>query len=244
MGWLHEQLNHLADWLVAIGTLALAVVTVYQDRLRARVQRPRMCASTNTAPPNCIALDATIVAQGNEHRLPVSHTIRAVYGRLWVHNEGNTTALSVEVYAQTLRRKRADGGWDEIKDFAPMNLTWSDVGGAYFPRISPGMGKHCDLLEVVDPGRLVELGIPRTKPGLDQNKTSLRVLLIAQPNHDGNIIGPGEYELLVIIAAENAEPVPIRVGITLTGAWFTDEDQMRRDGLGVRIASVESSSSR
>jgi hypothetical protein len=95
----------IADWLVAVGTLVLAAVAVFQDTIRGWFYRPILRTSIKTEPPDCIAVpfaqDGTFVAD-------------SVYLRLWVENVGNATARNVEVFAQALRRKRADGAWSRL----------------------------------------------------------------------------------------------------------------------------------
>jgi hypothetical protein len=59
--------------------------------------------------------------------------------------------------------------------------------------------------------------------------------LMAEPNHKGHIIGPGEYRIHLVIAAENAPTVKHCVSLTLTGHWFASGERMLRDGVGVTI---------
>ena len=55
------------------------------------------------------------------------------------------------------------------------------------------------------------------------------------PNHKGHIVGPGEYQLDIRIAAENALPINQTVAISLRGTWYPDETTMLRDGVGVTV---------
>jgi len=163
--------------------------------------------------------------------------LTAFYLRLWVENVGNTTARQVEVYAKELRRKLADGRWQRVDAFPPMNLKWSDVGGLYFARIAAKMGKHCDLGHIVDPARRSVINENAARLALNDQQTSLTFDLIAQPNHKGHIIGPGEYELDLLVAADNARPSSHTVTISLPGRWYEDETRMLRDGVGVAVKS-------
>ena len=140
----------VADWLVAMGTLILALVAIFQETIRGWVYRPAFRVSTKTEPPDSIKVsfketDGTLLA----------HTVHL---RLWVENVGNATAMNAEVYAKELRRQRVDGTWEQVVAFPPMNLTWSDIGGIYFSRIAPEMGKHCDIAHVTDPERRHSVG--------------------------------------------------------------------------------------
>jgi hypothetical protein len=219
----------VADWLVAAGTLVVAAVAVFQESIRGWFYRPAFQVSAKTEPPDCVAVpftqpDGTFVAN-------------SVYLRLWVKNAGNATAKDVEVYAKELRRKRADGTWERVAPFPPMNLKWANAGGLiYFPSIAPEMGKHCDLGHIVDPERrhLLREDSPRLQ--LDNRQASLAFDLMVAPNHRGHIIGPGEYQLDILVAAENARPLACRVSISLRGPWDPDETRMLRDGVGVGVA--------
>jgi len=218
----------VADWLVAAGTLVVAAVAVFQETIRGWFYCPAFHVSAKTEPPDCVAVpftdrDGTFVAD-------------SVYLRLWIKNVGNATAKDVEVYAKELRRQRADGQWEHVAPFPPMNLKWANAGGLiYFPSIAPEMGKHCDLGHIVDPERRQLLREDNPRLQLNNNQTSLAFDLMVAPNHRWHIVGPGEYQLDILVAAENARPLARTVLISLRGTWDSDETRMLRDGVGVRV---------
>ena len=187
----------VADWLVAAGTLVVAAVAVFQETVRGWFYHPTFEVSAKTEPPDCVAVpftapDGTLVAN-------------SVYLRLWVKNVGSTTARNVEVYAKELRRQRADGTWERVAPFPPMNLRWANVGSIYFPSIAPEMGKHCDLGHIVDPPQrhtlsaLASTGLTSSWP------------------------------------PRNARPLGRTVSISVRGAWDPDETRMLRDGVGIGV---------
>jgi hypothetical protein len=152
------------------------------------------------------------LSQAGIQRAPSAHKngimVDAVYLRLRIENKGNATARNAEVYIDELRRKRADGSWEVVKAFPPMNLRWANKEGAiYFPSISPGMGKHCDLAHVTDPARRYMLGEDNPKLGISNQQTSLAFDLMVAPNHKGHIVGPGDYQVDIRVAAENSRPI-------------------------------------
>jgi hypothetical protein len=217
----------VAEWLVAVGTLVLALVAVFQETIRGWFYRPVFRVSTRTEPPHCVAVpftapDGTFVAD-------------SIYLRLWIENTGNATGRNVEVYAAELRRQRVDGTWERVSAFPPMNLKWANVGVVYFPTIAPEMGKHCDLGHIVDPARRHVVGEDAPRLALTGQQTSLAFDLMVAPNHRGHIIGPGDYHLDILVAAENARPVTRTVSISLTGTWDSDETRMLRDGVGIAL---------
>lgn len=218
-----------ADLLVAAGTLVLAAVAVFQDTIRGWFYKPSLHISIKTVPPDCSAVpltkpDGTFVSD-------------CVYFRLWVKNIGNSTAKNVEVYANDLQRKRADGTWERVSTFPPMNFKWANIVGIgfYFPNIAPGMGKHCDIGHIVDPSKRHDLNEYAPKLDLTYQQTSLTFDLISAPNHKGHIIGPGDYRLEVLVAAENARPITRTIAISLKGIWDADETKMLRDGVGISV---------
>lgn len=217
----------IADWLVAAGTLILALVAIFQDTIRSWFYSPQFRFSVRTGPPDCVAVpfsapDGSVVAD-------------AIYLRIWVENIGNATARNVEVYATELRRRRADKTWERVGAFPPMNLKWANLGTLYFPSISAGMGKHCDLAHIADPERRHLLHEDAPALSLTNAQSSLAFDLIALPNHRGHIVGPGEYQLDILVAAENVPPKKGLVSITVRGPWFGDEATMFRDGVGVAV---------
>jgi hypothetical protein len=224
-----------ADWatavatiVLAIGTIVLAMVALFQDTVRGWFYRPRFRPSIETKPPDCIAVPLNNPLDG-------AFVANSVYLRLWVENVGNATAKNAEVYAKELRQQRADGTWERVGAFPPMNLKWANLGIIYFPAIAPKMGKHCDVGHIVDPARrhLAHEDAPRL--ALTDQQTSLAFALMVAPNHKGHIVGPGEYQLDILVAAENARPIRRTVAISLRGTWDADETRMLRDGVGVTI---------
>lgn len=218
----------IADWVVAVCTLVLAAVAVFQETIRGWFYRPVFHVSIKTEPPDCVAVPFT-----DESGRFIADS---VYLRLWIENTGNATAKNVEVYAKELRRKRLDGTWERVAPFPPMNLKWANMGGRiFFPNIAPEMGKHCDLGHIADPvGRnLLGEGSPSLK--LTNLQTSLAFDLAVAPNHRGHIIGPGEYRLDILVAAENARPIKRTISIALRGTWDADETKMLRDGVGLAV---------
>jgi hypothetical protein len=227
--------KEVTDWLVGIGTIVLAVVAIFQDHIRGFIYRPKLSTSMKTAPPDCMAVPASIQKPGNISGFSNSVSVDAMYLRMLVENTGIATALNVEVYAHALNREKTDGTWETIHEFPPMNLVWADVGGMYFPRIGRNMSKHCDVAAIFDPAALAAVIGGPIKDGLDATETSLSFLLVTRPNHKGNVVGPGEYRLDVLVAAENARPIERSVYIKLPGIWHTDQTAMLRNGVGVSV---------
>jgi len=215
-----------ADWLVAIGTLIVAAVAVFQETIRAWFYHPAFRVSVKTEPPDCVWMPFT--------RPDGTFVSDSVYLRLLIENIGNATARDVEVYAAELRRRRADNTWERVAAFPPMNLKWANLGIIYFPSISPEMGKHCDVAHIADPANRAALGEAPPAP-YPAGRTAMAFDLMVAPNHRGHIVGPGEYELDVLVAAQNVRPLRKTVKLRLPGDWYADEQRMLRDGVGITV---------
>lgn len=221
-------LGTVASLLVALGTLVLAAVAVFQETIRSWFYRPEFRVTVRCAPPDCVAVPL-------RNRSTGQFVANSIYMRLWVENIGNATSRNVEVYAKELRRQRRDGSLEHVQTFPPMNLKWTNLGEIYFPVIVREMGKHCDIAHITDPaGRLI-VGEENPRLNLSHGETSLAFDLAVAPYHLGHIVGPGTYHLDILVAAENSRPLLKTVEISLSGDWYADESRMLRDGVGVRI---------
>ncbi len=220
----------VADWLMVFGTLVLAAVAVFQDTIRGWFYHPRFHVSAKTEPPDCVGVPFT-TPDG-------SFVADSIYLGLRVENVGNATARNVEVYANALERQRADGSWERVGAFPPMNLKWAHLNTVYFPSIVPGTGKHCNIGHIVDPARRHLLHEEPPSISLTSEQTSLAFEVVVAPNHKGHIVGPGTYCLEILIAAENARPLCKAIEILLQGKWYSDASQMFRDGVGMRITAA------
>jgi len=217
----------MADWLVAGGTVVLAIVALFQEPFRHWIFRPKFRVSIKTEPPDCGA-----VAFTDSTGKVVAETIHL---RLLVKNVGRTTAKNVEVFAKELRREDADGTWKRIDVFPPMNLVWSHVSTMHFPFIAPKTGKHCDLAHIVEPQKRPAVGEEPSSWQFGPQECSLVLKVIHLPNHKGHIVGPGKYQLDIQVAAENVPPLERTIEINLRGPWDPDEATMLSKHVGVRV---------
>lgn len=227
-----------AQWAEAVGTF-LAVVTalviaLFQDRLRERVWRPVLDVSVEAAPPDCLKIPMT-------GRGPAGELVAVAdccYLRLRVSNRGNRQAESVEVFAGGLSRRQADDTFKEVGSFLPMNLLWADYHKVFFPAISPGMYRHCDLAHMIQPEKRAAFsGEDKQWPGVPPTKTILSLDTAVKPNTLSHLQPHGQYRMDIVVAAANAKPIKRTLEITLTGDWYDNESQMLSQGVGVRVLS-------
>jgi len=229
--------NDTAEWalvwvtlMMAVATLALAAVALFQDQWREWLRKPELTASIKVEPPDC-------------HMITLGTGPSAVanfYMRIQVGNDGGVPAKDVEVFAAELRIDQS-GDWKRLTTFLPMNLVWSHMQSQgkppviYYPMISPHMSKHCDLANIVDPARRAGSIEENPALGLTPTQTSARFNVMVYPNHKGEIVGPGRYQIDLVVAASNARPKRFVAEIHLAGNWYANESQMLAAGVSATI---------
>jgi hypothetical protein len=223
-----DALRYLSTPMAAPAATGLAVlVALFKDDLVRAWHQPRLVARIEPRPPDCHKVRSTITGQ---------HTTQcdAYYCRLWITNDGNRAAEDVQLFVEGIRRKHADGQFKTVATFMPMNLLWSYSREVYADRLLPGMGRHCDLLHILEPARRLSVGWPLPQ-GTPDGSTLVELDLQFKSNTMSHLLLPGEYEIDVKLAAANARPVSIVVEVHLKGAWYDSEDKMFSDGLGIRV---------
>jgi len=219
-----ELWGTVADWVVGVGTLALAALAIWGETIRGLIYRPEFTVSCTGEPPDCISIP---IADGAGNVISDS-----IYLRILVANVGRAAANTVEVYARRLRVQRANGTWMPVSNFPHMNLKWANTGAVY-NRLVPGMAKHCDVAHITDPPNRPQLR--ENAPQLNPQQTALVFELMVRPNNRTHIVGPGQYQLDIQVAAKNARPVERTLEISLTGTWYPNEAQMLSSGIGISV---------
>lgn len=222
----------VAQWAGATATLLAVLVALFKDEFLRWRRKPELRVSIALASPDC-------------HKTTLNYRVtdsyRAAdcyYLRIWVKNVGKTRAEQVQVFAEKLVKRHADGSFKKVESFLPMNLRWAhgqqgkDGPEIFAEGISPEMGKHCDLGHIVDPKHRKNVGYDL--PALGDNDTVLALDLEVKPNTMSHLIPPGVYQLELRVAAANCSPVNHNLEITVTGKWFSEQNQMFADGLGIK----------
>jgi hypothetical protein len=153
------------------------------------------------------------------------------YFHVTVENSGNTEARDVEVFAASLTRRRADGQFERLERFTPMNLLWAHFRQPFLAVLSPKMPKMCDLAHVFHPNFANNFG--HTLPSV--TGLILAFDLQVEPNTKGHLVGSGVYRLKLVLGAANAKPKEYELEINFQGQWHDDEAQMLSDGFGMRL---------
>ena len=240
----------MTDWIIAAGTIVMAVVAViaiFQDKIRAWLLRPILKVSISVAPPDSHKTKYHFTTEqwitsgsspvySETGKIEISRETDAYYFRLRIENSGNHKAESVEVFATELSRRQADGLFKVVDSFLPMNLAWSHVHWIFFPAISPDTYKHCDLAHIINPQMRSAIQLEdSTWPNISPEKTILSFDTIVKPYTKNFLVPPGTYRLVISVAAANSKPVNKTLEITLTGDWYDDEQKMLGEGIGIRM---------
>jgi hypothetical protein len=228
-----------SEWLMAWATVALAVATVilavisaFQDKIREWLSRPKLDLSVDLKPPDCLKIPLAVRSEDDQN------FVDAYYFRLRVSNRGNAAARGVEVFAGSLLRCQAGGEYKLVDEFLPMNLAWANLREIFWPFITPGTHKYCDLLHVIDPEQRPKVhGEHKEWPNTAVSKTVLSFDTIVQPTTLSHLVPYGKYRLDVTIAAANARPVKKIIEIVTTGDWYDDERRMLGEGVDIRVVS-------
>ena len=198
---------------------------------------PKLELRTRVAPPDCHRTTWRITEPDYDPNTGEHFTrtteFPCYYFRVSIANTGNTEAREVEVFASSLGRKRADGNFEEVPRFTPMNLVWAHVGRPDLSILSPHIPKMCDLAHLFQPEHRRRFG--HDLPGVADNQAILALDLQVEPNNKGHLVEPGIYHLALVVAAANTSPQKYTPEINFAGDWFDDETKMLRDGLGIRL---------
>jgi hypothetical protein len=233
-----EQQKQMTDWLIATGTIALpiitvilSVLTVFQDKIRAWILRPKLSVSVGAHFKTPLRAKQSL-SENDERQMVNGY----VFG-LTVENTGNTRAEEVEVYASSFSQKQADDSYKEIKSFPSRNLSWRGADDPIFAKaISSGMQRSFDVCAVINPSeRLKTYYWQNPALGVPNDKTILGIDIVRKPFSRTYLFGPGTYRLTLHIAAANIKPQQVVIEICHTGQWFDDEDRMISQGVGLRI---------
>jgi len=215
------------QWVIAIGTVILAIVALFQDFIRSWIKTPSLQISTGSCAPFCKKLlfirpdNPNLKAEGYAARICVKNTTP----RLRIKSR----AENVEVFVLRLSKKQTDGSFYPIQEFEPRNLIWSH---SFSPitSISPEMERYCFI------GRIIKPENRHHFPDFDidtfnMNETCLRIDVDIARHTKEHIIPPGSYRIDCLIGASNTKAVKSTFEIFISGEWFDDELKMYERGL-------------
>lgn len=222
----------MPDTLTAYSTLALAgvtlllaVIAVFQDRIRGLFWCPRLLVGTTGKPPDCHMLKA------KQESPKGIESVDCCYLRIRVRNAGHVTAQQVEVYVAEIQQRQPNRSYKTLQDHPSNKLVWSysDPRISTLSSLHPGIELYCDLGHIVNPRQKY----PRQ---LDPNETELDLdVAWRSTSPEQHTLSRGEYRLHLLVAAANIKPVKRVLELDLTGPWYDDEDTMLSKGVTIRL---------
>ena len=225
-------------WLKVLGPIIAAgvalIIAIYHYRLRAWKHHPDLVPELIGRPPDC---HKTFIV-----RTETGEVADCYYFRLKVVNKGREAAENVEVFLEEVLVKHADGQFHRWEEFLPLNLKWSHFPSAiFFHKISPEMSKHCDIGHITDPQRLdvIEAGDRFVMTNFRRGDLIFIIDFLTKPYTGTYILRPGEYRLNIAVSAANAKVVKKRIDINFRGVWFSEQDRMLSDGVGISLHDRE-----
>jgi hypothetical protein len=208
-------------WFVALGTLVLAVVAVFQQWLQRLVIRPRLELAARVRRPD---------AEKTQWRSGVD----VYYFRLAVKNIGNAAVNDVEVYLGGVDRLRADGQYEPVERFSPMRLKWAHTGETTRPILLPKMPPvFCDMAHAADPSTRQITG--EDLPWVNAGEAVLGLDLEVKAFSKGYLLEPGTYQFHLTLAASNHAPHEYTLEVVFPGKWFVEQEKMFSEGFGMRL---------
>ena len=218
--------DDLANWLVAIGTLALAFTAVFQDWLRSLLYKPDLFCDIKLEPPDCHK--TVITAQiGNK-----VFSSNIYYFRFKIWNKGNVAAKQVEAIITKLYKK-IENSYLEIQSFSPDNLLWSTTSEIYRD-ISADTYRHCNLGHIISPNNKDLFNESKPGPNIGVWTTVFSFDVEFKSAIRYYIIEPGEYKVEIKIGSDNAKTITERYEIKISGDWSEDENVMFSKGFSIK----------
>jgi hypothetical protein len=217
----------VGDWAAigtAVGTFLLAIVAVFQDRIRTWIRSPKISVSASDQSPHCVLNSYLGDVQRPHYSL-----------RIAVENLGRAEGRQVEVLVKNLQRQRGHGNYETVTTFRGTYLVWSgSEGKRVLEVLNPEMPKYCYL------GRIFwRNGLPTSwcsgiaDPTEDYLGTATLVDFPAPlGSRQRQRFGPGNYLLTIRIGAANAKPIEKTLKINITGRWTQNVAEVLE--LGIR----------
>jgi hypothetical protein len=228
-GW--TAVASIATFLAVVVALALGI---WGDELRTLGRSPRLSLTLDPLQDHFQRLTHDAGSSEYDYRISVT-------------NEGGIGAKNVEVVAQDLTVKQADGSFTRDPVFMAMNLRRTHYGDTITPIVHRGVPRAYDLLRCLDPAlqqeRNREQGKARVTLRFDLS--TLVSPVRAQPVVPGRKVAlpdaypssktEGTYRLHLAVVADGVAPVKKVVEISWSGKWWDHAADFFKNELNVRL---------
>lgn len=196
-----EIINTIAKVFAAIGTVTVAILAIWGDKIRAIVAGPKLELSLHDP-------RGDFTVRANQRRAIYYH-IRLTNKRTW------SPARRVRVLVTGIEKKRPDGTFFPEPLMIPLWLTWA---------FSLSFPQFHELLPTIGTARICDLGF------LDEGAERFTLPIYVVPNNFRGYVSAGESMRVSLVASgDNYESKsPLVLEISWDGKWSSDSDEMQR----------------
>lgn len=219
ISWIEEN----SKWLGVVATFCAVFVALFRESLFAWLKRPKLEVEFLFEHPDC-QMEISYHWSNIDGKVTQIHML---FFRIRVKNCGNTAAKNVEVFASKLSKKSDDNLIEDYKGFLPMYLKWSHTESTVIESIPAKIYKMCDLGKIIDPStRNYAANESLRGYNAKQNEAIFSFEVFPKPNSCSHLIEKGNYQLEVVIGADNCKPIKSEFGIEFDGKWFAGDNVM------------------
>jgi hypothetical protein len=197
--------GELANIAVALATLLVAIVAVFQQRIHQLLHHPSIHAEAN-------AVYATFGVPSG-HRGPV------IFLRARIRNTGNEAARDTELSVASVSVLEPNGTYRETRggDF-PMSLVWSSSGRLTTILLPPGMTRFADIAHIHRPE--IPPLIAEEPPDVPSGTSCVLALEVEPlPFSRVHVFRAASYRLRLLLSASNMPPVHLTASVEVSGQW-------------------------
>jgi hypothetical protein len=105
---IYSQSALIAQWIMAIGTLLVAILAIFGEQIRDKCFAPRLIIALNSP-------QGEQVTESNN---------QVIYYHLKIDNIGKTIAKNVRIFCIQISKKKANGTYENMDMTAQEQLTW------------------------------------------------------------------------------------------------------------------------
>jgi len=208
-----DKWNLVFAGMAAVGTLAVAVLAIFGQRVRSWVIRPRIKLAVGEASPFVEKFDEEDAFATNKKRT-VFHI------RIEVTNSGREIARNCMILCNSVHRQRAGGaGFYELKKFVPKQFFWTTREQRL--DVAPNIPSYVNIAEISEPSPTVK----GTDTGTTVERNDCLQILIEAEGVKGRYfrVENGKVILPAILYADNLpRPTKYFVEICWNGICVND----------------------
>jgi hypothetical protein len=208
----------IPTFISSVVALLIAVIGVFQDRIRRFLMGARLKVEFEMKPPFIFKKSLS----------PVKNGIRweTFYFRVGVINEGSSSASKATVMLAGIEKKDEETGtWKRLDWFVPINLDWCHSVGFEYPEIHPGSTAYFDLgMSSCSAKDLVTFfGARLGEPDLKKFHLATSRIDAAQ---SGYSLPEAHYRMRIHISASNCDPLEVNFEFWYAPGWSSDTSEL------------------